>query len=77
MWTKMPEMLAWMSQKRGFLFSGKMFCRFKGVQHFTNVLSDVPKTGKRVSREKAFVDLRGCNILQTFCRMSLFGPFLF
>lgn len=73
----MSEMLAWMSQKRGFLFSGKMFCSFKGVQHFTNVLSDVPKMGKRVSREKAFVDLRGCNILQTFCRMSLFRPFLF
>jgi hypothetical protein len=41
----MPEMLTRMSQKRGFLFSGKMFYRFKGVQHFANVLSDVPKTG--------------------------------
>lgn len=77
MWTKMPEMLAWMSQKRGFLFSGKSFWRFEGVWHFANVLSDVPKTGKRVSREKAFGVLRGCNILQTFCRMSLFRPFLF
>jgi hypothetical protein len=66
MWTKMPETLAWMPQKRGFLFSGKMFWRFKGVQRFVGC----PKNGVSCFREKAFGVLRGCNILQTFCRMS-------
>ena len=64
----MPETLAWMSQKRGFLFSGKMFWRFKGVRRFVGC----PKNGETCFPGKSFWRFKG---VQHFANVLSDVPF--